>query len=168
MEYIANYESRLGKILLASDGDALTGLWFYGQKYFASTLSEEHMEKELPVFEKVKKWLDDYFAGKDPAVDFKLAPKGTDFRQQVWKLLLDIPYGEVKTYGEIAREIANMRGLPSMSGQAVGGAIGHNPISIIIPCHRVVGTNGSLTGYAGGVEKKDWMLRMEGTLNIQS
>ena len=109
----------------------------------------------------MKCWLDDYFEGKKPERQFKIAPKGTEFRQQVWQILLEIPYGEVTTYGEIAKKVAERRGMSTMSGQAVGGAVGHNPISIIIPCHRVVGTNGSLTGYAGGVEKKEWMLQME-------
>lgn len=163
MEYIEDYDSKLGKILLASDGAALTGLWFYGQKYFADTLSEEYVEKKLPVFKKVECWLDDYFKGRNPARGFEIAPRGTQFRQQVWKILLEIPYGEVVTYGEIAGKIAKLRGVASMSGQAVGGAVGHNPISVIIPCHRVVGAKGSLTGYAGGLEKKEWMLVMERT-----
>lgn len=161
MEYIADYDSKVGKMLLASDGNVLTGLWFYGQKYFADTLSEEHEERNLPVFDEVKCWLDDYFEGKKPERRFGIAPRGTLFRQQVWQILLEIPYGEVTTYGEIARKAAKLKGIPVMSGQAVGGAVGHNPISIIIPCHRVVGTNGSLTGYAGGLEKKEWMLQME-------
>lgn len=161
MEYIADYDSKLGKILLASDGDTLTGLWFYGQKYFAYTLSDEHEKRNLPVFDEVKCWLDDYFEGKKPGRRFEIAPKGTRFRQQVWQILLEIPYGEVTTYGEIARKAAKLKEIPTMSGQAVGGAVGHNPISIIIPCHRVIGANGSLTGYAGGVEKKEWMLQME-------
>lgn len=173
MEYIADYDSKLGKILFASDGNALTGLWFYGQKYFADTLAEEHEERNLPVFDEVRCWLDDYFEGKKPERWFGIAPKGTKFRQQVWQILLKIPYGEVLTYGEIAKKVAELRGMSAMSGQAVGGAVGHNPISIIIPCHRVVGTNGSLTGYAGGVERKEWMLHMEretrgATASIQS
>lgn len=161
MEYITDYESELGRILLAGREDEVTGLWFYGQKYFASTLETEHEEKELPIFAETKRWLDAYFCGKKPEMNLKLFPKGSLFRQEVWKILLEIPYGRVMTYGEIAGKMAEMRGIKSMSAQAVGGAVGHNPISILIPCHRVVGTNGSLTGYAGGIEKKEWLLRLE-------
>lgn len=164
MEYTTDYESKLGRILLASNGEALTGLWFYGQKYFADTLDREHAEKKLPVFEEAKRWLDEYFQGKRPTKQLKLAPKGSKFRQNVWEILLEIPYGEVTTYGEIAKKIAVKKGVESMSAQAVGGAVGHNPISIFIPCHRVVGAKGQLTGYAGGVEKKKWMLEIEKNL----
>ena len=148
MEYIHHYHSPLGGITVASDGEVLTGLWFDGQKYFAVTLAKEHEEKILPVFEETDRWLDIYFQGKEP--DF-LPPvsfaSGSEFRQEVWKILLSIPYGKTMTYGEIAACIAKKRGLTRMSAQAVGGAVGHNPISIIVPCHRVVGTDGSLTGY---------------------
>ncbi|WP_448916553.1 methylated-DNA--[protein]-cysteine S-methyltransferase [Eubacterium ramulus] len=162
MEYIHHYHSPLGGITMASDGEALTGLWFDGQKYFAVTLSKEHEEKRLPVFEETDRWLDIYFQGKEP--DF-LPPVsfagGSEFRQEVWKILLSIPYGKTMTYGEIAECIAKQRGLTRMSAQAVGGAVGHNPISIIVPCHRVVGTDGSLTGYAGGIDKKVGLLKLE-------
>lgn len=162
MEYIHHYHSPLGGITVASDGEVLTGLWFDGQKYFAVTLAKEHEEKILPVFEETERWLDIYFQGKEP--DF-LPPvsfaSGSEFRQEVWKILLSIPYGKTMTYGEIAACIAKQRGLTRMSAQAVGGAVGHNPISIIVPCHRVVGTDGSLTGYAGGIDKKIKLLEYE-------
>ena len=164
MNYIHHYNSSLGGITMASDGEALTGLWFDGQKYFAVNLAKEHEEKILPVFEATDRWLDIYFHGKEP--DF-LPPFsfscGSEFRQEVWKILLSIPYGKTMTYGEIAACIAKKRGLTRMSAQAVGGAVGHNPISIIVPCHRVVGTDGSLTGYAGGIEKKVSLLKLEHT-----
>ena len=156
------YDSPLGPITLASDGDSLVGLWLEGQKYFASTVKDGMEEREdLPVFALVHRWLDDYFAGKRPSPDqLPLAPRGSEFRQKVWQILCRIPYGETMTYGQIARELSwEGKGMPA---QAVGGAVGHNPISIIIPCHRVVGTSGSLTGYAGGVDKKAWLLTHEG------
>ncbi|MGN1267463.1 MAG: methylated-DNA--[protein]-cysteine S-methyltransferase [Dorea sp.] len=161
MEYVTDYESKLGKILLASDGKAITGLWFYGQKYFADTLGDKYENGNLKIFQETKKWLEKYFSGKNPEMNIELNPKGSEFRQKVWKILCEIPYGEVMTYGEIAKKIAKAEGKKSMSAQAVGGAVGHNPISILIPCHRVVGSDGSMTGYAGGVEKKEWMIGME-------
>lgn len=161
MEYTKNYISPLGNIMLSSDGEHLTGLWFENQKYYAATLDPAHETKDIPVFEETKRWLDVYFAGKCPDFLPPLAPKGSDFRQLVWKILCAIPYGETITYGEISQKTAQIMGRKSMSAQAVGGAVGHNPISVIIPCHRVVGADKSLTGYAGGVEKKRWMLEME-------
>ena len=161
MNYIYHYDSPLGGITLASDGDSLTGLWFDGQKYFGSTLSGDCREKELPVFEQTKKWLDIYFNGKAPGFTPSISLKGTDFQISVWEILLTIPFGQTITYGEIAERVASQRGLSRMSAQAVGGAVGHNPISLIVPCHRVVGSDGSLTGYAGGVDKKRWLLDME-------
>jgi O-6-methylguanine DNA methyltransferase len=151
--------------MLASDGESLTGLWLEGQKYFAATVTEKMTEKaDLPVFAAAENWLDRYFSGKKPAAaELPLAPGGGEFRRTVWSILCQIPYGEVITYGEIAREMAGRMKKERMSSQAVGGAVGHNPISVIIPCHRVVGANGSLTGYAGGVEKKLWLLEHEGT-----
>ena len=163
MEYILHYKSPLGGITMASDGKALTGLWFDGQKYFAVTLSKEHEKKMLPVFEAADRWLDIYFQGKEPDFLPPLHPVGTAFRQSVWEILLQIPYGRTTTYGEIARQLAEKQKIPRMSAQAVGGAVGHNEISIIIPCHRVVGTNGSLTGYAGGIDKKRKLLELEHT-----
>lgn len=161
MEYAHYYNSPLGKILLASDGHALTGLWFEGQKYFAAKLDPDHEEKDLPVFAQVAEWLAMYFDGENPAFMPPLTLKGTPFQKEVWEAMLAIPFGQTTTYAKIAAEIARRRGLASMSAQAVGSAVAHNPISLIIPCHRVVGSDGSLTGYAGGIEKKEWLLAME-------
>ena len=161
MEYTHHYDSPLGGITLASDGDKLTGLWFDEQKYFADTLEKEHEEKNLPVFEETKRWLDIYFSGNAPDFTPPLRMKTTEFRKAVWEIMLTIPFGKTMTYGEIAETIAKQKGLTRMSAQAVGGAVGHNSISLIIPCHRVIGTNGSLTGYAGGIDKKVRLLTME-------
>ena len=161
MNYIQHYTSPIGGITVASNGDALTGLWFDGQKYFGDTLSDEREEKDLPVFEQTEHWLDLYFGGKVPDFTPPLCMHGTAFRRKVWEILLEIPYGQTITYGEIAGRIARERGIGRMSAQAVGGAVGHNPISLIIPCHRVIGSNGSLTGYAGGIDKKFELLQME-------
>ncbi len=161
MEYAHYYNSPLGKILLASDGHALTGLWFEGQKYFAAKLDPDHEEKDLPVFAQVAEWLALYFNGKNPAFTPPLTLKGTPFQKEVWEAMLAIPFGQTTTYAKIAAQIAKHRGLASMSAQAIGSAVAHNPISLIIPCHRVVGSDGSLTGYAGGIEKKEWLLAME-------
>ena len=162
MQYTYRYDSPLGRILLASDGAALTGLWFEGQKYYAAALAGQHEEKALPVFGQAKNWLDIYFGGKEPDFTPPLAPAGSEFRREVWELLRSIPYGKTVTYAEFASMIAERRGLAHMSAQAVGGAVGHNPISIIIPCHRVVGSSGSLTGYAGGIDRKIKLLSLEG------
>ena len=147
---------------MASDGKALTGLWFDGQKFFAETLLPERQECLLPVFEETCRWLDLYFSGAVPDFTPALTLRCSPFRKRVCEIMLTIPYGKTMTYGEIAARIAEERGLPSMSAQAVGGAVGHNPISLIIPCHRVVGTDGSLTGYAGGIDKKIALLELEG------
>jgi methylated-DNA-[protein]-cysteine S-methyltransferase len=162
--YQTKWLSPVGKIYLASDGKHLNGLWLEGQKYFQSTVQTPLEAKDdLPVFLQTEGWLRRYFAGEKPGIlELPLLPQGSPFRQSVWRLLCEIPYGEVTTYGAIAQKIAAQTGKESMSGQAVGGAVGHNPISIIIPCHRVVGTNGSLTGYAGGIETKAALLRHEG------
>lgn len=155
-DYIAHYSSPLGSMTLASDGTALTGLWFNGQKYFADTLKEvQTLNPNLPVFDLTRQWLDIYFSGKEPTFTPPLLLQGSPFRKQVWQLLLEIPYGRTMTYGELARK------LQCKSAQAVGGAVGHNPISLIIPCHRVIGADGSLTGYAGGVERKASLLKLE-------
>ena len=167
MDYINHYCSPIGNILLAADDMGLTGLWFEGQKYFALNLDKVHEERELPVFEKAKQWLDVYFLGKEPDFTVPLHFTGTDFQNDVWEILCAIPYGQTMTYGEIAKKIAAKKGLPSMSAQAVGGAVGHNEISIIVPCHRVVGKNGSLTGYAGGIDKKIKLLQLE-KVNMES
>lgn len=161
MQYTSHYTSPLGEILLAADDVGLTGLWFEGEKYFARNLEKDHEEREIPLFGKVKHWLDLYFSGKDPGFAVPLHFTGTDFQNAVWEILCTIPYGRTMTYGEIAKQIAAKRGVPRMSAQAVGGAVGHNEISIIVPCHRVVGTNGSLTGYAGGIDKKVQLLTLE-------
>lgn len=149
---------------MACDGRHLTGLWLDQQKYFADTLPANAQPKsDVPVFDQTKAWLDRYFKGEKPEIsELPLAPIGGEFRQAVWKILCDIPYGQVMTYGEIAKKIAQQQGRKSMSAQAVGGAVGHNPISLIIPCHRVIGTNGSLTGYAGGIDVKMTLLHLEG------
>lgn len=161
--YSASYASPIGQLLLTSNGDALTGLWIEKQKYYADTAPVDLCEKDdLPIFKAVSSWLDAYFNKEHPEpFQYPLAPHGGSFRQKVWKILCDIPYGQVMTYGQIARQIAT-RTRKNMSAQAVGGAVGHNPISIIIPCHRVVGTNGSLTGYAGGIDTKIKLLELEG------
>lgn len=163
MQYTSRYASPLGSILLAADDIGLVGLWFEGQKYFANGLEKTHEEKELPLFAKVKRWLDIYFSGQQPQFTVPLHFIGTAFQKEVWALLCTIPYGQTTTYGAIAKQLAAKRGLPQMSAQAVGGAVGHNKISIIVPCHRVVGKNGSLTGYAGGIDKKAELLRLEKT-----
>jgi methylated-DNA-[protein]-cysteine S-methyltransferase len=157
------YSSPVGPLMLASDGNNITGLWMLGQKYFAATVAPDIKEKAgLPVFAAAREWLDKYFKGQKPEIpDLPLAPKGGKFRQEVWKILCEIPYGEVITYGDIAKKMAVKINKTTMSSQAVGGAVGHNPISIIIPCHRVVGANGSLTGYAGGIGKKIKLLELE-------
>lgn len=162
MEYIHHYKSPLGPITLASDGEALTGLWFDGQKYFGSTLGPSPTEvKELRIFTDADRWLDLYFSGKVPEFLPCLRLSGTAFQKAVWEILLTIPYGQTTTYGAIAKKITAQNGLPRMSAQAVGGAVGRNPISLMVPCHRVVGADGSLTGYAGGIEKKKALLKLE-------
>lgn len=197
MQYIAHYDSPLGGITVASDGEALTGLWFDGQKFFADTLGtgqqvvgEEHHvlsgaqtmpresknasfykitkgvseipKEEIPVFDDTLRWLDIYFSGSNPDFTPKIKITGSPFRKRVWQYLLEIPYGHTTTYGIIARRIAADYDQKAMSAQAVGGAVAHNPISLIIPCHRIIGKNGSLTGYAGGVDKKMALLKLEG------
>ena len=170
MNYTAHYDSPIGGITLASDGVALIGLWFEGQKHFAAMLGPQHREcNDLPVFAETKRWLDIYFCGKEPDFMPPLDPQGTSFRLKIWEILLTIPYGKTVTYGKIARRVAETlheTSLPKqhMSAQAVGGAVGHNPIAIIIPCHRVIGANGSLTGYAGGLERKKYLLKLEQVL----
>ena len=161
MDYIHHYESPLGGITLAGDGWAITGLWFDGQKYYAETLDKDHEEKALPVFEDARRWLDIYFSGREPDFTPKLHMRTTAFRKMIWDILLTIPYGQTMTYGQIAERAAALTGAKRMSAQAVGGAVGHNAISIIIPCHRVVGADGSLTGYAGGIDRKMRLLQAE-------
>ena len=163
MTFIQHYNSPLGGILLAADEIGLTGLWFNGQKYFARSLPAGYTEQNTPALSEAKRWLEVYFTGKEPDFMPPLHIVGSAFRRAVWEILLQIPYGKTTTYGEIANKLAEKQGLSRMSAQAVGGAVGHNEISIIIPCHRVVGTNGSLTGYAGGIDKKGKLLELEQT-----
>ena len=162
--YVTTIPSPVGNLLLSSDGQTLTGLWLEGQKYFAATLDGDAAEQpELPVFRQTAEWLDAYFRKEPLPALPPLSPRGSTFRQAVWKLLLEIPYGQTTTYGELARRLRE-NGIPA-APQAVGGAVGHNPISILIPCHRVLGTDGSLTGYAGGVETKRFLLELENSAN---
>ncbi len=160
-KYTMNYASPVGLITIDSDGESITGLWIENQKYFGGEPGGETQGLRPPVLEEARKWLDLYFCGKEPDFMVPLHAKGSAFRQAVWEILRTIPFGSVITYGEIARRLEITSG-KRISAQAVGGAVGHNPISILIPCHRVVGTNGSLTGYAGGIEKKVWLLTLEG------
>ena len=160
MTYIQHYDAPLGRILLAADEVGLTGLWFDGAKYFADGLPAEHTERETPVLSEARRWLDLYFAGQEPGFLPPLHPAGATFQQAVWALLRKIPYGQTTTYGALAGQLAEQSG-KRVSAQAVGGAVGHNPVSLIVPCHRVVGSGGSLTGYAGGVEKKMRLLTLE-------
>ena len=166
MKYTFHYSSPVGGILIAADEDALTGLWFDGQKYYADAPEEAHRDETLreaahPVLAQAENWLDLYFSGREPGFTPPLRFHATPFREAVWNILLTIPYGETVTYGEIAGKIAEERGTGRMSAQAVGGAVGHNPISIIVPCHRVVGSDGSLTGYAAGTDIKKKLLTLE-------
>ena len=161
MIFTASYASPLGGIVLAADELGLTGLWFTGAKYFGAGRPASAAKAETPILAETRRWLDIYFAGQCPAVLPPLHPSGSPFRRAVWSILLTVPYGETTTYGAIAQQLAAQRGLAHLSAQAVGGAVGHNPISILIPCHRVIGADGSLTGYAGGMEKKRALLELE-------
>ena len=163
MTYTAHYASPLGDILIAERGGALIGLWIAGQDCASDLRGETVEERETPLLRETRAWLSRYFAGEQPAIEeLPLAPRGSTFRQRVWKLLCRIPYGATTTYGALARKVAAETGKSRMSAQAVGGAVGHNPISIIIPCHRVVGAGGSLTGYGGGLPMKIALLEHEG------
>ena len=161
MIYTCKYASPLGVMTLASDGEALTGLWFNGQKYFGSTLPADYIPQEVPAFAEVKRWLDIYYSGREPGFTPLMRYDTTPFRKAVCDVMLTIPYGQTMTYRQIAQRIAARMSRPHMSPQAVGGAVGHNPISLLIPCHRVVGTDGSLTGYAGGIDRKQKLLELE-------
>jgi methylated-DNA-[protein]-cysteine S-methyltransferase len=162
------YHSSLGEITVASDGANITGLWFAGQKYYAEVLGTKIKAADLPVFQGATEWLNCYFAGKEPAFMPPLAMEGSDFRLSVWKILRAIPYGKLISYGDIAKKIALKTGQQKISPRAVGGAVGHNPISIMVPCHRVVGSGGSLTGYAGGIDKKIKLLNLEGVVSASN
>lgn len=161
MDFLHFYTSPLGSVTLVSDGETLTGLRFDGQRDQTGTIAPALSETALPIFALADRWLDEYFSGREPSFTPPLNPRGSAFQKAVWALLLTIPYGETRTYGDLAAEIAARRGLSRMSAQAVGGAVGHNPISLIIPCHRVIGADGSLTGYAGGLERKRKLLELE-------
>ena len=163
MEYTWHCDSPLGAITLASDGESLTGLWFDGQAHYGETLSAQHEKRDLPVFKLTRRWLEIYFSGQRPDFTPPLRMKTTPFRRAVWELLLTIPYGETVTYGELAAAAAEKTGAARPSARAVGGAVGHNAVSLIIPCHRVVGSGGRLTGYAGGLDRKRRLLDMERT-----
>ena len=164
MLFVSRYHSPVGNLLLASKNEKLVGLWIEQQKYYLSNFKEEYRENDnLPILLKTKSWLDRYFSGKRPEIDeLEIEFIGSDFRKSVWAILCKIPYGEVITYQEVANMIARKMGIKTMSAQAIGGAVSHNPISIIIPCHRVVSTSGNLTGYAGGITKKIYLLEHEG------
>ena len=159
------FESRLhsplGEVRLRSDGESLIGLWFVGQVNDAKDIDDIEIKNDLPIFGQVESWLESYFSGKQTSITIPLQPKGTSFQQRVWQILQEIPYGETMTYGEIAQRIAKEKGVETFSAQAVGQAVGKNPISILIPCHRVLGKNGALTGYAGGVHRKEQLLGIE-------
>lgn len=155
------YNSPLGKLILVSDGTYLTGVWYFEQKNYPHSLIKKCEEKPCRALDETAQWLDIYFKGEVPPFTPPMLPAGTEFMKQVWNMLLDIPYGETTTYGELAKKVAFERGVCKMSAQAIGGAVGKNPISIIIPCHRVVGTGGKLTGYAGGIDKKIYLLDIE-------
>ena len=161
MEYTDHYDSPLGGITLVCDGEALNGLWFDDQKHIPVISGQAAEAGTLPVLEETKRWLDLYFSGRDPGFTPKLKIQGTAFRKTVWEILLTIPYGKTVTYGEVAERAAKQMQLPRMSAQAVGGAAGHNAIALIIPCHRMIGANGALTGYAAGMERKRMLLEME-------
>lgn len=161
MQYTGKYHSPLGEILIAADEIGLTGLWFEGQKYFAPLISKETEQRETEIITMTKRWLDVYFSSKKPEFEVPLHFIGTDFQKEVWRILCEIPYGQTTTYGQLAAALASKRGVPKMSAQAVGGAVGRNRISVIVPCHRVIGSNGSLTGYAGGIDRKIALLRLE-------
>ncbi len=161
MQYTSIYKSLVGNLLLTADDAGLTGLWIENSKYYPLSFNTEYEKIETSIFAETKRWLDIYFSGKEPDFMPNIHMIGTEFQKEVWKILLTIPYGQTTTYGEIANHIAKKRGISRMSAQAVGGAVGHNKLSIIIPCHRVIGTNSSLTGYAGGIYKKITLLKLE-------
>lgn len=161
--YTSTYDSAIGSLLLAADDIGLVGLWLNSDRFYANLLANrEYIAKETPILQEAKRWLDVYFSGREPKIELPIHLIGTPFRQEVWQLLLQIPYGQVATYGDLAKKMAEKRGVEHMSAQAIGGAVGHNEISIIIPCHRVIGANGNLTGYAGGIDKKLKLLELEG------
>ena len=160
--FISHYDSPLGGITIACDVTALLGLWFDGQKHFGAGLDLSRGDcVDNAVSDAVRRWLDTYFSGRVPDFTPPLRLTGTPFRRAVWQQLLTIPYGATTTYGDIARRVAHEMSIPTMSAQAVGNAVGHNPVSLIVPCHRVIAADGSLTGYAAGLDRKYWLLQME-------
>lgn len=163
MFYYTKFNSPIGELTIASDENNIIGLWIEGQKYFGSTILDKiALTEDIDILNKTKEWLERYFRGEKPSsFELPIKPTGGEFRQIVWKILREIPYGKVITYGEIAKKVASIQNKEIMSAQAVGGAVGHNPISIIIPCHRVIGVRGDLTGYAGGIEIKKRLLEFE-------
>ena len=169
MIYTHHIPSPLGQILLAADDAGLTGLWFVeNQRHMGEGLAANAMEHPSPFFDEASRWLDIYFSGHDPGFTPPLHLTGPAFRVQVCRLLLEIPYGKTTTYGDLARTIARQRGIEHFSSRAVGGAVARNPISLIVPCHRVLGSGGSLTGYGGGLERKKALLRLEGIIGQQT
>ncbi len=164
MQYTSYYSSPLGNLLIAADEIGLIGIWFENQKYFGNCLSGNYIPKELPIFAKTKKWLNLYFSKQNPDFSIPIHFIGTEFQKEVWQIISRIPYGQTTTYGNIARQMSNGRNTSRMSAQAVGNAIGHNPISIIVPCHRILNKRGDLTGYSAGLERKKFLLTLE---NIQ-
>ena len=163
-QFTMEYTSPLGPVTVSSDGEQITGLWFIGQKYYADTLEDSISRPSLPVFSQVTEWLDTYFRGENPEMQLPLSPKGSAFRRAVWDILLQIPHGELLTYGKIASKLQEAAGGKRVSAQAVGGAVGKNKLSILVPCRRAVGANGSLTGCADGIEKKIRLLAPEGAM----
>lgn len=159
MQYRTQYHSPLGLITLTADGHSLTGLWMNTQPH--AVLDDYIENSDLPIFQNTRSWLDIYFQGQNPQFQLPLRFTGTDFQNEVWQILADIPYGQTTTYGTIAKTLAERRDIKQMSAQAVGGAVGHNKISIIVPCHRVLGTGDKLTGYTGGLDKKIALLKLE-------
>jgi len=164
MEYIQKIKSPVGILTVSSNGKEISGLWIEGQKHFLKTLDEDAVEKKVPVFDDVKKWLDVYFSGREPDFMPPLSPKGSPFQLSIWKNLCKIPYGKTTTYGDLAKKFESQNKGKGMSARAVGGAVGRNPVSILIPCHRVIGKNNSLTGYAGGIDVKTKLLQLEGVI----
>ena len=163
MHYLSHYESPLGTMTMASDGEHLTGLWFDGQKYDRSTIDgNAEFKPHLPVFTQTTQWLDTYFEGTEPSFTLPIRIEGSDFKKMVTSIMLSIPFGATSTYARIAADVARRTGQKQMSAQAVGGAVGRNPIVLIVPCHRVLASDGSLRGYAGGVDRKERLLEMEG------
>lgn len=164
-EYLKIYDkSSIGRIYIVSDGEAITGLWIHGQRKEEESFINSMVQKEIPILQKAEKWLDLYFAGKNPPIEFPIKLEGSVFQKCVWDELEKIEYAKTTTYGEIAKKVAKRLGKEKMSAQAVGGAVGSNPVSIMVPCHRVIGKNGSLTGYAGGIDLKVFLLELEGVL----